>query len=118
MEHSRKRSIAWTFARGSGYDISENDNTTINNINTDGIKFQLRDRSHLISTSKYCDYFMAMPMVAEDCVPREMEEALNSGMSSQWKNGMDEEVNSLLQIETWKLSHLPENRQAIDNRWI
>ena len=57
-------------------------------------------------------------MLAEFDEPSNYSEAIESPNSSEWKTAMDEEMNSLLQNETWYLADLPEGRKAIGNRWV
>ena len=50
--------------------------------------------------------------------PATIEEAFNSEYSKEWKEATDSEYQSLLENETWDLVDLPENRKAIDCKWV
>jgi Reverse transcriptase (RNA-dependent DNA polymerase) len=45
-------------------------------------------------------------------------EALKTKEAVQWKAAADEEMNSLMENNTWDLQELPKGRKAIGNRWV
>ncbi|KAH9803501.1 hypothetical protein KPL71_001790 [Citrus sinensis] len=46
------------------------------------------------------------------------QEAITSKNSLEWKKAMDEEVESLIKNETWKLIKKPEKKKAVSCKWI
>jgi hypothetical protein len=36
----------------------------------------------------------------------------------QWENGMEEEMDSLLKNQTWKLCKFPASKRALPNKWV
>ncbi|KAJ1518934.1 hypothetical protein ONE63_011456 [Megalurothrips usitatus] len=50
--------------------------------------------------------------------PVNVEEALSSFDAKFWKEAMDEEIDRLLQMETWKVVPRPENHKVIDCKWV
>lgn len=51
-------------------------------------------------------------------IPQNFREAVTSHNSKQWKNAMDEEMRSLTENETFKLTHLPTGKQTVGGRWV
>ena len=50
--------------------------------------------------------------------PLTYEDAISSPQAAQWKTAMEDEMNSLLQNETWILVENPSGRKPIKNRWV
>lgn len=50
--------------------------------------------------------------------PQNVEEALSSTDAEEWKKAMDEEYNSLMENETWKLVDLPAGKRALPCKWV
>ena len=46
------------------------------------------------------------------------EEAMMSPDSTKWLEAMKSEMRSMYENKVWTLVDLPEDRQAIDNKWI
>lgn len=51
-------------------------------------------------------------------VPETVEEALEGGEETEWKQAMDEEMQSHRDNNTWTLSELPQDRKAIKAKWV
>ena len=50
--------------------------------------------------------------------PVTIEEALASENATEWKAAADSEYESLMENETWKLTELPKDRDAIGCKWV
>lgn len=50
--------------------------------------------------------------------PKTIKEALLGKLKSEWINAMKEEMKSLKENDTWELCELPENRKAVDCKWV
>lgn len=50
--------------------------------------------------------------------PISYKQAINSNDSSNWKQAMLEEYNSLIKIETWELVQLPAGRTPVSCKWV
>ena len=50
--------------------------------------------------------------------PESHEEAMQVEASKQWEMAMDEQINSLLENQTWELAKLPKNKKALQNKWV
>ena len=46
------------------------------------------------------------------------EEAMMSPYSDKWLEAMKSEIGSMYENKVWTLVHLPDDRQAIENKWI
>jgi len=51
-------------------------------------------------------------------IPTTYNEAVSSPESQNWKHAMTEEMNSLLDNDTFELVHLPEDRTVVGSRWV
>lgn len=50
--------------------------------------------------------------------PTTVSEALHSDDAENWKTAMQDEYNSLMENNTWRLVSLPEGKKAIRNKWV
>jgi hypothetical protein len=50
--------------------------------------------------------------------PRTYKQAMNSPDVLHWKKAVLEEINALLQNETWEIVRLPEGKKAIGSGWV
>jgi hypothetical protein len=74
--------------------------------------YSLRDRSKIRNPERFANISIL------NAEPESFEEATSSGNAEQWKQAMDEEIQSLKQNQTWTLVEPPKNQQVIDNRWV
>src|SRR6218665_3537429 len=51
-------------------------------------------------------------------VPNTYNEAIPSSESRYWKRAMSEEMNSVLNNDTFEICRLPEGRKVIGGRWV
>lgn len=87
------------------------------------VEGRLRDRSSRKTTSCKCcggercskaEMAQAMLVVREE--PTTYNEAMNSSDRQQWRDAMEEEYESLISNETWKLVEAPDHQKVIDNK--
>jgi hypothetical protein len=50
--------------------------------------------------------------------PTNFRIAVESPQADRWETAMEEEMDCLMNNETWTLTNLPPGRQAIENRWV
>eukprot|EP00794_Sanderia_malayensis_P016556 gene16556-biopygen13988 len=50
--------------------------------------------------------------------PSNFNEAINSKHSSQWKDAITSEYESLKKNDTWELVHLPKGKNLVGNKWV
>ena len=53
-----------------------------------------------------------------DDEPRSAQEALSGPTRKEWKNAMEEEMDSMKKNRVWKLVDLQQGRKAIGNKWV
>ena len=57
-------------------------------------------------------------MLLDHDEPTNYEEAMMSPDSAKWLVAMKSEMGSMYENKVWTLVDLPNNRQAIENKWI
>ena len=57
-------------------------------------------------------------MLLDHDEPTNYEEAMVSPDSAKWLEAMKSEMESIYENKVWTLVDLPDDRQAIENRWI
>jgi hypothetical protein len=75
-------------------------------------RYNLRDRRLLHSTKSNCCICLS-----ED-EPLTYKQAIESENHEEWRTAMEEELHSLKENNTWTLVNLPQNREALSNKWV
>src|SRR6266511_4056709 len=57
-------------------------------------------------------------MLLDHDEPMNYEEAMMSPDSTKWLEAMKSEIGSMYENKVWTLVDLPDDRQAIENKWI
>ena len=57
-------------------------------------------------------------MLLDHDEPTNYEEAMMSPDSTKWLEAMKSEMGSMYENKVWTLFDLPDDRQAIENKWI
>ena len=57
-------------------------------------------------------------MLLDHDKPTKYEEEMMSPDSAKWLEAMKSEMGSMYENKVWTLVHLPDDRQAIENKWI
>ena len=57
-------------------------------------------------------------MLLDHNEPMNYEEAMVSPDSAKWLEAMKSEMRSMYENKVWTLVDLPDDRQAIENKWI
>ena len=76
------------------------------------------ENSDSTTSSNRISYAYAYATACTLIEPQTYDEAISSDQSTQWKNAMKEEYNSLIENRTWDLTKLPKGRNLIDVRWL
>jgi hypothetical protein len=50
--------------------------------------------------------------------PKCYEEAMHVETKKKWEQGMEEEMDSLVNNQTWDLVHFHEGKRALHNKWV
>ncbi|KAK0584100.1 hypothetical protein LWI29_007622 [Acer saccharum] len=77
-----------------------------------------RPKRDIRRPARYTDMVAYALPVTDDDVPYTYREAVDSTDNVKWKMAMDEEMQSLHQNETWKLTPLPKGKRAIGCKWV
>ena len=54
----------------------------------------------------------------KDDLPKNYEDAIRGDEGEKWKNAMDEEIETLGKIGTWRLEDLPTDHKSVGCRWV
>ena len=54
----------------------------------------------------------------EEDLPKNYEEAIEGDEGKKWKAAMDEEIETLGKMGTWRLEDLPADRKPVGSRWV
>ena len=65
----------------------------------------------------YCNPVLEVMLLDHD-KPTNYEEAMMSPDSDRWLEAMKYEIGSMYENKVWTLVDLPDDRQAIENKWI
>ena len=57
-------------------------------------------------------------MLLDNSEPSNYEEAMAGPDSDKWLEAMKSEIGSIYENEVWTLTDLPDDRRAIENKWI
>ena len=68
--------------------------------------------------ARYDDMVAYALEIAADNVPTTYNEAVKSSEAQKWREAMNDEMQSLLKNQTWKLADLPKGKKAIGCKWI
>lgn len=76
---------------------------------------RLRVRENNLFASD-CEMLLMAMMINNE--PEQYDDAVSCDNKKEWIEAMNDEYNSLTKNKTWYLVNLPENKKAIDNRWV
>lgn len=93
-------------------DSDHDSSVEINENRQSFISRRTRNQSHWIESMEIGYCFIS------EREPNNFEMALASDDSIKWKEAMDDEYNSLIENETWKLVDLPKGSNLVDNKWV
>ena len=82
-------------------------------------RFPVRDRQRPQRLNDYvCSNVDFCCMLSNYRVPTTYADAMDSPESTLWKEAMDDEMNSLVENETYDIVTLPENKRLVGGHWI
>lgn len=83
----------------------------------EGNRRVLRDRSQIKPPDRF-NFEQFINQVIAVPEPSSYREAMKSTEKDKWVEAMNSEINSLKENETWKLTQLPNNRKALNCKWV
>jgi hypothetical protein len=85
---------------------------------SDQVTTEPRRMTRARSTPKWYDNPVLEVMLLDHGEPTNYEEAMMSPDSDKWHEAMKSEIGSMYENKVWTLVDLPDDRQAIENKWI
>ena len=77
-----------------------------------------RRSTRVRSAPEWYDNLVLEVMLLDHDKPTNYEEAMMSLDSAKWLEAMKSEMGSMYENKVWTLVDLPDDRQAIENKWI
>ena len=97
--------------------ISEEAND-IDHETSDQVSTEPRRSTRVISGPEWYGNPILEVMLLDHDKPTNYEEAMMSPDSAKWLEAMKSEMGSMYKNKVWTLVDLPDDRQAIENKWI
>ena len=85
---------------------------------SDQVTTEPRRSSRIRSAPKWYGNPVLVVMLLDHDEPTNYEEAMMSPDSAKWLEVMKSEMGSMYENKVWTLVDLPDDRQAIENKWI
>ena len=85
---------------------------------SDQVTTEPRRSSRVWSAPEWYDNPVEEVMLLDHDEPTNYEEAMMSLDSAKWLEAMKSEMGSMYENKVWTLVELPDDRQAIENKWI
>ena len=85
---------------------------------SDQVTTEPRRSSRIRSAPKWYGNPVLEVMLLDHDEPTNYEEAMMSPDSVKWLEAMKSEIGSMYENKVWTLVDLPDDRQAIENKWI
>ena len=86
------------------------------------MKLQIKLLSNLVGRQRCVQLLGGNPvlkvMLLDNDEPMSYEEAMVGPDSNKWLEAMKSEIGSMYENKVWTLVDLPDDRQAIENKWI
>jgi hypothetical protein len=85
---------------------------------SDQVTTELRRSTRVRSAPEWYGKPVLVVMFLDNGEPTNYEEAMMSPDSDKWLEAMKSEIGSMYENKVWTLVDLPDDRQAIENKWI
>ena len=85
---------------------------------SDQVATELRRSTRTRSTPEWYGNPVLEIMLLDNSEPSNYEEAMAGPDSDKWLEAMKSEIGSMYENEVWTLTDLPNDRRAIENKWI
>ena len=92
--------------------------TDDDHITSDQVTTEPRRSSRVRSALEWYGNPVLEVMLLDHDEPTNYEEAMMSPDSAKWHEAMKAEMETIYENKVWNLVDLPDDRQAIENRWI
>ena len=85
---------------------------------SDQVTTKPRRSTRVRSAPEWCGNLVLEVILLDHDKPTNYEEAMMSPDSVKWLEAMKSEMGSMYKNKVWTLVDLPDDRQAIENKWI
>ena len=85
---------------------------------SDQVATELRRSTRTCSTPEWYGNPILEIMLLDNGEPSNYEEAMAGPDSNKWLEAMKSEIESMYENKVWTLTDLPDDRRAIENKWI
>ena len=85
---------------------------------SDQVAIEPRRSTRICTTPKWYGNPVLEVMLLDNNEPTSYEEAMVSPDSAKWLEAMKSEMGSMYENKVWTLVDLPDDRRAIENKWI
>ena len=85
---------------------------------SDQVTIEPRRSTRVRTTPEWCGNRVLEVMLLDNGEPTSYGEALVGPDSNKWLGAMKFEIGSMYENKVWTLVYLPDDRQAIENKWI
>ena len=97
----------------SGEEVNDDDHET-----SDQVATEIRRSTRTRSAPEWYGNPVLEIMLLENGEPSNYEEAMVGPDSNKWLEAMKSEIESMYENKVWTLTDLPDDRRAIENKWI
>src|SRR6266536_2108256 len=94
-------------------EVNDDDHETSDQVTTEP-----RRSTRVRSALEWCGNPVLEVMLVDHDEPTNYEEAMMSLDSTKWLEAMKSEMGSMYENKVWTLVDLPDDRQAVENKWI
>ena len=113
LESTSSHKIVPVMPAPNSEEANDNDHETSNQVTTEP-----RRSTRACSAPEWYIYPILEVMLLDHDKPMNYEEAMMSPDSDKWLEAMKSEIGSMYDNKVWTLVDLPDDRQAIENKWI
>src|SRR6187399_3171111 len=113
LESSTSQEIVPVIPTSISEEVDDNDHETSDQVSTEH-----RRSTRVRSAPEWYGNPVLEIMLLDHDAPTNYEEAMMSPDSAKWLEAMKSEMGSIYENKVWTLVDLPDDRQAIENKWI
>ena len=113
LESSTSQEIVPVIPTPISEEVNDNDHET-----SDQVSAERRRSTRVRSAPEWYGNPVLEIMLLDHDEPTNYEEAMMSPDSAKWLEAMKSEMGSMYENKVWTLVDLPDDRQAIENKWI
>ena len=113
LESSSSQKTVPVIPTPTSEEVNDDDHETSDQVTT-----KPRRSTRVRSAPEWYDNPILEVILLDNDEPTNYEEAMMSPDSTKWLEAMKSEMRSMYENKVWTLVDLPDDRQAIENKWI